>query len=347
MKALKAPFPWFGGKARVAHLIWERFGDVPNYVEPFAGSLAVLLSRPGGPGRNETVNDKDCYLANFWRALQYDPETLAHHADWPVNEADLHARHRWLVAQSEFRERMIGDPEFFDAKIAGWWVWGVSLWIGSGWCVRPDWTGRSSCERSHRGIHAENWWKRPNLKRGGCGIHRAAKLPLQKPDISGDGGASGRGIHALYASDIHSYFMALAARLRRTRVCCGDWLRVLGPSPTTKIGLTGIFLDPPYSADRQDCYAEEDRHIAADVRNWAIVHGSDPMLRIALCGYEGEHEMPVNWQCVAWRANGGYANQQSGETRGRTNAARERIWFSPHCRQIGLFEWADLASVSA
>ncbi|KKM69533.1 hypothetical protein LCGC14_1449830, partial [marine sediment metagenome] len=43
---LKAPFPWFGGKRRVADKVWERFGDVPNYVEPFAGSLAVLLERP-------------------------------------------------------------------------------------------------------------------------------------------------------------------------------------------------------------------------------------------------------------------------------------------------------------
>ena len=35
--ALKAPFPWFGGKSRVAHLVWQRFGDVANYVEPFFG----------------------------------------------------------------------------------------------------------------------------------------------------------------------------------------------------------------------------------------------------------------------------------------------------------------------
>lgn len=79
---LKAPFPYFGGKSRIAHIVWERFGDVPNYVEPFAGSLAVLLSRPHEP-RIETVNDKDCYVANFWRALKNDPETVAHWADWP------------------------------------------------------------------------------------------------------------------------------------------------------------------------------------------------------------------------------------------------------------------------
>lgn len=53
---MKAPFPWFGGKSRAAPLMLERLGNVPNYVEPFAGSLAVLLNRPEGPGRNETIN---------------------------------------------------------------------------------------------------------------------------------------------------------------------------------------------------------------------------------------------------------------------------------------------------
>ena len=44
---LAAPFPYFGGKSRVSALVWDIFGDVPNYVEPFAGSAAVLLGRPG------------------------------------------------------------------------------------------------------------------------------------------------------------------------------------------------------------------------------------------------------------------------------------------------------------
>ena len=56
---LKAPFPWFGGKSRVAHIVWEAFGNCDNYVEPFAGSLAVLLARPHPP-QTETVNDLDC-----------------------------------------------------------------------------------------------------------------------------------------------------------------------------------------------------------------------------------------------------------------------------------------------
>ena len=92
LPTLKAPFPWFGGKSRVASLVWERFGDTPNYVEPFAGSLAVLLGRPHEP-HTETINDKDYMVANFWRALQCDREAVAEYADWPVNEADQNARH--------------------------------------------------------------------------------------------------------------------------------------------------------------------------------------------------------------------------------------------------------------
>ena len=33
---------------------------------------------------------------------------------------------------------------------------------------------------------------------------------------------------------------------------------------------------------------------------------------------------PESWECVAWKANGGYAVSQE-------NSAKERIWFSPHC----------------
>ena len=352
---LKAPFPWFGGKSRVAPMVWDRFGNTPNFVEPFFGSGAVLLGRPGEP-RNETVNDKDAYLANFWRALSVDPEAVAYFADWPVSEADMHARHQWLVDQAGFREKMLTDPDFFSAKIAGWWVWGISQWIGSGWCQRPEWRGRGSAARAPRGLnrvrpHLQRGGqgvsqdfsvtqKRPILHRSGNGVHR--KLPRQDnvdvhrsmPDVSGD-----RGINTKKPkSDLHGYFLALHDRLRRVRVCCGDWKRILGPSPTTKIGLTAVFLDPPYSVDdRDDCYNEESRSISHEVSSWAIEHGDDPLMRIALCGYEGEHVMPESWECVQWKANGGYANQRADQTQGQKNAGRERVWFSPHCLKATLF----------
>jgi hypothetical protein len=56
-------------------------------------------------------------------------------------------------------------------------------------------------------------------------------------------------------------------------------------------------------------------------------------MRIALCGYEGEHEMPPEWECVSWKARGGYGNQRSeGDNE---NAKKERIYFSPACLRPG------------
>ena len=44
MAQLSAPFPYYGGKARIAESVWRELGDVTVYAEPFAGSLAVLLA---------------------------------------------------------------------------------------------------------------------------------------------------------------------------------------------------------------------------------------------------------------------------------------------------------------
>ena len=80
---------------------------------------------------------------------------------------------------------------------------------------------------------------------------------------------------------------------------------------------------------RERCYSE-DHDISADVRAWAIEHGDDPKMRIALCGYEGEHAMPESWEACVGKTGGGhgYGGQDRG---GYRNKGRERIWFSPHC----------------
>jgi DNA adenine methylase len=297
---MKAPFPWFGGKSRVSDLVWDRFGSVPNYVEPFAGSLAVLLGRPN-PAGTETVNDLDCYLANFWRAIRFNPATTAAWADWPVSEADLLARHRWLVDQIDFRERIRTDADFYDCRVAGWWVWGLCSWIGSGWC-RQRRDGDQLPDQL------------PHLGDAGMGINR--KLPHL--------GDAGRG------EQIAAYFAELSARLRDVRIACGEWDRVLGDSATVKHGVTGVFLDPPYTeGDLQYSAGGCGGEVASAVREWAIQNGNNEALRIALCGYDSEHDMPPNWECVRWKARGGYGSQSDG--RGRENAARERIWFSPAC----------------
>lgn len=111
---------------------------------------------------------------------------------------------------------------------------------------------------------------------------------------------------------------------------------MLGPSVTFRHGVTGILLDPPYASDRDsNLYAHDSALVSGQVREWAIANGNHPDLRIALCGYDEEHAMPDTWECVSWKSQGGYGSQGTG--RGRDNAIKERIWFSPHCLRLGLF----------
>lgn len=275
--------------------------------------------------------------------------------------------------------------------------WGISQWIGSGWCAgelangeRPSeqkkkpraravgalansatWDGRTNGGRAARGLHAAHvrgqdahdqhvrpdltgqqgvtaprirdlgnasgWNKRPARGQGGGrGVGRTT-LSEQMPALSGDSGATGRGVHGMQVrtEGLYRWMQALAERLRWARVCCGDFERVLGPSVTEKIGTTAVFFDPPYKpgAGRDpSIYAEEDLTAAARAREWALAHGDEPAYRIALCGYEGEHQMPSSWACIPWKASGGYA-ASAGNTE---NAHRERIWFSPHCNPVNL-----------
>lgn len=388
--SLKAPFPWFGGKSRAADLVWSCFGDIGNYVEPFAGSLAVLLCRPHEP-RIETVNDADCYLANFWRAVKSDPEQVAHWADWPVNEADLQARHRWLCDQANFRDRVKADPDFRDAKIAGWWVWGISQWIGAGWCSRPEWIGRGGGGRAPRGLNAQaphlsssngihanldGLHKRPVINRGARGVtlHGGKQTVFSAGITKNTGGVHGRKIRGpenpdwqhspdLRSNGVHNkrphlsgngqvgvcskrgivqWMVDLSDRLRKVRVCCGDWARVVTPSCTWKLGggqLTAIFLDPPYSHEMRDnrLYSVE-TDVAADVRAWAIENGNNRNLRIALCGLEGEHQMPDSWTLEHWRAPRGYSNKAP---------RREVIWFSPFCLRPQIDLFSNISEASA
>lgn len=321
---LKAPFPWFGGKSRAAPLIWERFGNVDNYIEPFAGSLAVLLQSPR-IAPFETVNDADGFICNFWRSIAKDPEGVEYYCDWPANENDLHARHIWLVNhRADLTARLEGDPEFYDAKIAGWWVWGISCWIGTGWCSgNGAWVSENGKlvkkEKEQRSLGIIR--QIIHISTAGKGIHR--KIMNVANDLSRE-----------------YKFSELAKRLKNVRVCCGDWSRVCGPSATTRHGITAIMLDPPYKDDVRSpgCYAIDNGSISKDVRDWAVSMGDNKMLRIALCGYEGEHEMPSNWDCVEWVASVGYgAQRKEGEN---LNRYRERIWFSPYClesKQLKLF----------
>lgn len=327
MSNLQAPFPYFGGKSRACQEVWAAFGSVKNYVEPFAGSVAMLLGAPDEK-RIETINDFDGFVANFWRAIAADPEAVAHYADWPCNEVDLFSRHSWLVRQTQcLTERLHAEPDWYDARIAGWWCWGACNWIGSGWCSGTGpWVHdgeRIVKGNAGRGINRQL----PHLGNAGQGINR------QLPHLS-----AGQGINR--QQFIFDWFLHLHNRLRDVRVTCGDWGRVCKDSVTIRHGLTAVFLDPPYDKGEMDYGAGGmGLGISKDVRGWCVENGANPKLRIVLCGHAGEHDelLEHGWNIRHWSARKGYAVTSEAVN----NSKSETIWCSPHC------EGAEFMLVSA
>ena len=332
---LVAPFPYFGGKRRAAPIIWRELGDPAGYVEPFAGSAAVLLARPAFKGRRvETINDADGWLINTWRAIQLDPAGVARHAAGPVSEIDYHARLAWL--QERRTDGLVswleGNPEAHDAKAAGWWLFVAACGIGDPWGAGP-WrvVGErlvDSRELPHLGDAGQGVNRElPHLGDAGQGVNR------ELPHL----GNAGRGVNrelphlgnAGQGGRLDAYMRALATRLHRVRITCGSWERVVSPS-VTRSGSGGdggraVLLDPPYSTSG-DLYAATTSGVSTQVRDWC--ERADPALRIVLCGYDDEHDSLLEH---GWRVTEGKAGRGAGYSARADNGRRERLWLSPAC----------------
>ena len=200
--ALTAPFPYYGGKRRFAELIWDRLGDPDIYAEPFFGSGAVLLARPHKP-RAEVVADTNGFICNAYKAIMADPEGVALYADYPSYHHDLTARHIWLMGWGrEHQNRLIEDPKFYDVQAAGWWIWGMSNWVGSGFCAqrsnqRPWVAAKMEGGQGVSAHRTEVYDKTPSIqssKGGGRGTTaQRAEVYDKRPDVKvGQGVQLGR-----------------------------------------------------------------------------------------------------------------------------------------------------------
>jgi DNA adenine methylase len=323
---LQAPFPYFGGKSTIAETVWQALGQPARYIEPCFGSGAVLLSRPDyEPSKHyETVNDKDGFIANVWRGLRFAPDDVAEWCDWPVNHADLMARRMELIKNEDrLLENLVADSEWFDPKLAGYWIWAASCWIGSG-LTRKNAIPNSS---KPNGVHKRSIvnGKRPHLivKKG---VHKRSLVSGQIPHLG-----SKRGVGK--SVNIYEWFNLLSERLRNVQVVCGDWNRVCGGNWQDGNGTVGIFFDPPYSATDRDVgvYHHDCTTIAQDIGAWSLIRGAKESYRIIIAGYDGEHPQleAAGWTKQGWKAQGGYGNQGDGQ--GKANRHREMLWFSPHC----------------
>jgi len=154
----RPPFPWPGGKRAVAQAVVERLGGCDHWIEPFAGSLAVLLSTP--PHKFETVNDVDGLVINFWRATQADSTAVARWAAGPISELDLTARNNAIFeAVDGLANRLRDHPAYYDARLAGWWLYVRCTAIGFEGLGHTRWSSRMPNLHNGRGMHAD--WCEP------------------------------------------------------------------------------------------------------------------------------------------------------------------------------------------
>jgi hypothetical protein len=304
---VKAPFPYFGGKRTIAETVWRAFGRPKQYIEPFCGSAAVLLSAHE-PASLEVIGDANGFIANFWRAVVAQAEEVARWADYPVSHVDLGARHVWMMGEREALGTALQDPHWpGDAKLAGWWLWGQCAWIGSGWC---EWTGKvPHVSDAGRGIQATG--QVPHVGDAGRGIQATGQVPHV--------GDAGMGAHEPWTSSgrvAMRWLRELANRLERVRVVHGSWDRCLNSHYGAE--LTAIFLDPPYKAYEKLYGVSEP--VAAECEAWAKDNAG---LRVALCGHRGDYDLP-GWTEHDWER--GRLTYSGGST-----TAQECIWFSPAC----------------
>lgn len=124
-QALKPPFAYYGGKTTLAPKIVELLPAHDHYVEPFAGSLAVLLVKEPSP--METVNDLDGDLMTFWRVLRDHKDELEY-----ACKHTPHSRDEYLAACGNISELpdverarrvfvRLTQGRSHSMKPTGWW----------------------------------------------------------------------------------------------------------------------------------------------------------------------------------------------------------------------------------
>lgn len=113
---------YWGGKSRPNIRKWIN-SILPQdtnvcYVEPFAGMLGILLSRP--PSKTEIINDVDGHVSNWWEVIRDDPDKLLH-----LIEFTPHCRSTYEKAYDELLGGQYNDDSIKRA-------WATFVCVGHG-----------------------------------------------------------------------------------------------------------------------------------------------------------------------------------------------------------------------
>ena len=307
----------------------------------------------------------------------------------PVTEADKTGPtdRRPPVARrsSHARPARRSTPRWCDPQMAGWWLWAVCVQIGA-FDGRGPWTADPVTGRIYkqdrnpatrqpgvrrnlphlsddgRGVNRPGTRQpgvsrdRPFLSNNGQGVNHAG---TREPGVSRLDALAADGYHDITMPELVRWFRHLSARLRHVRILNGDWTRTVTSGAAKHLpvrqgkGPAGIFLDPPYDTGERAAtlytHEADGDDIPAAVRAWCLTNGNDPDYRIALAGYDTEHQELEHhgWTVHEWfqagHLTGGMGNTNTSG--GAHQQGRERIWLSPHClnpdgehgEQLGLF----------
>lgn len=124
---MRPPFAYYGGKGRLAPWIASLFPPHRVYVEPFAGSAAVLLAKP--PVRHEVLNDLDDYVVLFYRMLRDRRDELEQLCRLTP------------YSRTEYDRALLDEPGLTDLEIARRWYvrstqgFGQSATRATGWSI--------------------------------------------------------------------------------------------------------------------------------------------------------------------------------------------------------------------
>lgn len=312
-------YTYMGSKRSQLTNILDILGDdISTLIEPFAGTACVSINRPKSV-KNCYINDYDCHVANVLRSVMYYPDDLIKAAARPRIELDMHQTHDYLVnGKVKIREALLSSNRGCIPEMAGWWVWGLNNWIGSGWCcengytkylIKPDevaiknkdldqFLGNKITTGRGKPCHGNNLTEQ--LPKATWRIK-----PSDSNKLTEQLSQSERVDH------ITNMVYAIYNSLRDCRVLYGDFARVLTKS-YIEGPRTGVFLDPPYrSCDKMDYGTDgKDLEVFTRAYNWFIDHRNDPKLRIVFCCQSGDLEgleVPDDIGRISWSRNSGYA----------------------------------------
>jgi DNA adenine methylase len=131
-----------GSKWRIAKWIISHFPKHHSYLEPYAGSLAVLFNKP--LSNIETVNDLNHDVVNFFRCIREDSERLAR-----IIEATPYSRY-------EYDQMYYADTPDCDFEKARQFL--VKCWQGHGYRINQYKVGWKNDVQGREKAYAMKHW---------------------------------------------------------------------------------------------------------------------------------------------------------------------------------------------